>query len=181
MNITIGGKRIVHNYHHYIMSLLLDNFHNIECPGFRYRKATEEDISILKQGDFSVANMLPYLRREKQYATGLLFFEEHSEKPVGYIWIIRRGGNEMSYKIRNVDGLISCVCVFPEFRGRNIVNLMLAEVVNLLKAEGCKNVALGVNTDNIAAIRAYKKAGFVVAGKKKYIRVLRKNIPYHTI
>ena len=181
MNITVGGKRLIHAYHHYIMRLDLVQFHRLECNGYRFRKVTESDIDILKRGDFSIANMLPYLRREKQYATGLLFFEEKTDKPVGYIWVVRRGGNEMSYRIRQIDGLISCVCVFQEFRGHNIANLMLSEIVNLMKADGFGNVALGVNTDNEPAIHAYTKAGFVVTGEKKYIRVLRKNIPYHTV
>ena len=181
MNVTIGGKRLIHSYHHYVMSLDLDRFRSMACVGYRCRVVTENDIDVLKRGDFAVANMLPYLRKEHKYATGLLFFEEATEKPVGYIWVIRRGGNEMSYRIRNVDGFISCVCVFPEFRGRNIANRMLAEIVDLLKREDCRMVALGVNTDNAPAIRAYEKAGFAVTGEKKYLRVLRKNLPYHTV
>ena len=181
MNITIGGRRLIHSYHHFIMGLNLQDFHCIECNGYKWRNVTEDDIGVLKKGDFAVANMLPYLRSESKYASGLLFFEENTNVPVGYIWVIRRGGNEMSYKIRNVDGLISCVCVFSEFRGRNIANLMISRIVDILKTEGCTNVALGVNTDNTAAIRTYKKAGFEVLDEKKYLRVLRKNIPYHTV
>ncbi len=181
MNITFLGKRIVHNYHHYIMTLNLDQFKGIKCDGYKYREVTRGDIEILGQGEFSVANMLPYLASEKKYSTGLLFFDKKNGNPVGYIWVIRRGGNEMSYRIRNIDGLISCVCVFKEYRGQNIANLMLSKIVGLLEEEGCTSVSLGVNTDNVSAIRAYEKAGFIVTGEKKYLRMLRKNIPYHTV
>ena len=181
MNIAIGGKRVIHSYHHYIMSLALENFNKVECDGYHYRIVKENDLSILKLGDFSVANMLPYLRKEKPYSTGLLFFEDQTNRPVGYIWVVRRGGNEMSYRIRNIDALISCVCVFKEYRGRNIANTMLSEIVNLLIKENAQKVALGVNTDNISAIHAYKKAGFNVVGQKKYLRILRRNIPYHVV
>lgn len=181
MNITFLGKRIVHKYHHYIMTLKLDQFKRIKCDGYKYREVTKDDIEILRQGEFSVANMLPYLTSEKNQSTGLLFFDIKNGSPVGYIWVIRRGGNEMSYRIRNIDGLISCVCVFKEYRGLNIANLMISTIVDLLKEEGCTSVSLGVNTDNVSAIRAYEKAGFKVTGEKKYLRVLRKNIPYHTI
>lgn len=181
MNISVAGKRVIHSYHHYIMSLNYDEFHSMGCNGFRFREVTEQDIDILKQGYFSVANMIKYLRKEKKYSTGLLFFDDLTDKPVGYIWVVRRGGNEMSYRVRNIDGVISCVCVFDEFRGRNIANFMLSSIVELLAMEGSKSVALGVNTDNTAAIRAYKKAGFSVVGEKKYLRVLRKNLPYHKV
>ena len=142
---------------------------------------TLSDINVLKEGDFSIQNMLPYLKQEKQYSTGLLCVEELTKRPMGFIWVIRRGGNEMVYKIRNVEALISCVCVFKEYRGKNIANGMIGKVVELLREEDGTEVALGVRTDNASAIRAYEKAGFRVTGEKKYLRILRKNIPYHIV
>lgn len=181
MTISIGGKNIINQYHHYIMTLRLDDFVSLECKGYEFRRVTLNDIDILKKGDFAIQNMLPYLKQEKQYSTGLLCIEEITKQPVGYIWVIRRGGNEMVYKIRNVEALISCVCVFKDFRGKNIANGMIGRVVELLREEGGTEVALGVRTDNVSAIRAYEKAGFRITGEKKYLRVLRKNIPYHTV
>lgn len=181
MNITVFGKRITHLYHHYIMKIDLDQFKQIKCDGYWFRSISEDDFEILKKGDFSLPNMTPYLRKEKKYSTGLLFFEDKANNPVGYIWVIRRGGNEMSYRIRNIDALISCVCVFKDYRGRNIANLMISEVVNILKAENCNQVALGVNTNNNAAIITYIKSGFRIVEEKKYFRVLRINVPYHII
>ena len=181
MNITIGGKKILHSYHHYIMELEVDQFKKISCEGFRSRTITEADIPILSQGDFALANMTPYLHKQKLFSTGLLFYEEASNQPVGYIWIVRRGGNEMSYRIRKIEGLISCVCVFKPFRGQNIANLMICEIVKIFKDEGHQKVALAVNTDNVSAIRAYEKAGFQKVDDKYFFRILRKNFPYHIL
>ena len=181
MAITIGGKTIINKYHHYIMTLRLPSFVSLDINGYSFREVTMDDIEILKKGDFSIQNMTPYLRRQKKYSTGLLFFDNEKNQPVGYIWVIRRGGNEMVYKIRNVEALISCVCVFKGFRGKNIANLMIGKIVELLYGEGGTEVALGVRTDNNSAIRAYEKAGFKITDEKKYIRVFRKNIPYHTV
>lgn len=180
MDITICGKRLIHSYHHYIMTLELNRFQHIDCSGYHCREITLDDIEILKKGDFSLPNMIPYLKKEKKYSTGFLFFDA-SDKPVGYIWVVRRGGNEMIYKVRCVEALISCVCVFKEFRGRNIANIMIGKIVELLRNNGGKEVALGVRTDNAPAIRAYEKAGFKVTGEKRYLRVLRKNIPCHEV
>ena len=181
MAITIGGRIIINKYHHYIMTLRLKAFASLGINGYSSREITMDDIEILKKGDFSIQNMIPYLKRQKKYSTGLIFFDKEKNQPVGYIWVIRRGGNEMVYKIRNVEALISCVCVFKEFRGKNIANLMIGKVVELLYNEGGTEVALGVRTDNNSAIIAYEKAGFKITDEKEYIRVLRKNIPYHTV
>lgn len=181
MTISIGGKNIINQYHHYIMTLRLDDYVSLECKGYEFRCITLNDIDILKKGDFAIQNMLPYLKQEKQYSTGLLCIEEKTKQPVGYIWVIRRGGNEMVYRIRNVEALISCVCVFKEYRGKNIANRLLGKVVELLRDEGGTEVALGVRTDNKNAIRAYEKAGFKVTDEKNYLRILRKNFPYHVV
>lgn len=125
--------------------------------------------------------MKPYLTREKEYSTGFLFFEKSSKKPVGYIWLIRRNGNELSYRVRKTDTVISCVFVFKEYRGRNIANLMISKVIETLREEGGTEVALGVRKANAAAIRAYEKCGFQITGEKTYSRILRKTFPYHII
>lgn len=181
MTLSIAGKSIINRYHHYIMTLRLTDYVSLNCKGYEFRNITLDDIDILKKGDFAIQNMLPYLKREKRYATGLLCVEQTTGTPVGYIWVIRRGGNEMVYKIRRVEALISCVCVFKKYRGRNIANIMIGRIVELLRDEGGNEVALGVRTDNKPAIRAYEKAGFKVTDEKKYLRILRKNFPYHEV
>lgn len=68
-----------------------------------------------------------------------------------------------------------------EYRGKNIANRMLGKIVELLWDEGGTEVTLGVRTDNKTAIRAYEKAGFKVTDEKTYLRILRKNFPYHVV
>lgn len=89
--------------------------------------------------------------------------------------------NRTVYRIRNVEALISCACVFKEYRGKSIANRMLGKVVELLWDEGGTEMALGVRTDNKTAIRAYEKASFKVTDEKTYLRILRKNFPYHVV
>lgn len=182
MKIVIGGKKVVYPYRHLIMQLKLEEFRTAACDGsFRAKEITENDVEILRRGDFALANMLPYLRKQKRFATGFLFYEVGTDVPVGYIWVVRRGGNEMSYRIREIDAIISCVCVFREYRGRNIANRMLAEIVALLQKEGCSEVTLAVSADNQPAIRAYEKAGFSKVSEKHFLRILRKCFPYHKL
>lgn len=50
----------------------------------------------------------------------------------------------------------------PEFRGRGVAGEVLAVTSNWLKANrGITQILLGVSADNVAAIRAYERAGFV--------------------
>ena len=181
MNISFMGRRIFHIYDHDIMKLDICDYKSVNRCGYKCRRITLNDIDILKKGDFSLANMLPYLKKEKNYSTGLLFIEENSNLPVGYIWLIRRGGNDMTYRVRKTDGLISCVCVFEKYRGHGIAGVMIDGIVKLLKTENCKEVKLGVRSDNYSAIKAYKKAGFYKVDSKHFVRILRKNIPYYKI
>ena len=181
MNITVFGKRVFSIYNHNIMSLNICDHKSKSSLEYKYRKVALSDIDILKRGDFSLANMLPYLKKERNYATGLLFSEVKTDCPVGYIWIIRRGGNDMTYRVRETDGLISCVCVFEEYRGRGIAGIMIDDIVKILKEDNCKEVKLGVRSDNYSAIKAYEKAGFCKVDSKCFIRILRKNIPYYKV
>lgn len=119
------------------------------------------------------------MRRNIQQA--FCFLKRAVKKPVGYIWLIRRNGNELSYRVRKTDTVISCVFVFKEYRGRNIANLMISKVIETLREEGGTEVALGVRKANAAAIRAYEKCGFQITGEKTYSRILRKTFPYHII
>jgi [ribosomal protein S5]-alanine N-acetyltransferase len=52
----------------------------------------------------------------------------------------------------------------PEYRGKGVTaEVLMASAQWLREHRAVKQIVLGVNTDNHAAIRAYEKAGFVVA------------------
>lgn len=174
----VFGRRVVHFYHHFIMRMKVLDFRRINETGLRVRRIQMEDLPILAAGDFAIANMKKYLM-EGQKTEGYLFFL--NEIAVGYLWIVKKGGKELSYKIETYDAFLSCVCVFPEFRGQNIVNEMIGYIVSRMKTLGLSELGLGVNTDNIPAIRAYQKAGFEIVRERKYLRVLRRNFPYYSL
>lgn len=177
--ISIGNKRLVHFYHHYIMGVSVDEFQKLCKEPLTCKLISEEDLVIIERGDFAIANMRKYLTNDKEYAEGYLFFIDG--EPVGYLWIVKKGGNELSYKIKTFDAFLSCVCVFKEYRGRNIANGMIEYIVKKMRANSMTSLGLGVNTDNAPAIAAYIKAGFSVIAERKYPRVFRKNLPYYSI
>jgi uncharacterized protein len=56
------------------------------------------------------------------------------------------------------------VYVDPAWRGRGLGGDAVAAVADELRREGAPGVTLHVRADNVAALRAYERGGFVVRG-----------------
>jgi ribosomal protein S18 acetylase RimI-like enzyme len=56
------------------------------------------------------------------------------------------------------------VATHPERRGRGLARGACAALVGALLDDGCATIALNVSEDNVAAIAAYERIGFAVAG-----------------
>ena len=50
--------------------------------------------------------------------------------------------------------------VHPEYRGKGINRLLIKELTNWAKKQGVLEIRLQVYSENVAAVRAYEKAGF---------------------
>ena len=80
-----------------------------------------------------------------------IIHEYFSNKPVGYVQLIERSGHtEFRIKI-------------PEFKNRNLGygSQTLNHIISLAKEIGIKQLYLQVRKDNYAAIRLYRKFGFI--------------------
>ncbi|MDD5181904.1 MAG: GNAT family N-acetyltransferase [Candidatus Nanoarchaeia archaeon] len=64
------------------------------------------------------------------------------------------------FKYRN-NGFIESVYVLPVFRGKGIGTLLLKSAIKWLKKNKMSFITLAVHEQNIPAINAYKKSGFV--------------------
>lgn len=92
-----------------------------------------------------------------------------------------KGGNDLEYKIRNVDAYIFDVYVNETFRGAGFAGEMIRCEMEHLHHNGLETACLAVALSNKSAIRAYEKVGFVTAYDKKFARVLKINIPYYEL
>ena len=93
-----------------------------------------------------------------------------------------KNGDELEYRIRNIDAFIFNVFINEELRGNGYCGKMIQLLVSRLKMEkSISEVYLAVSEDNLAAINAYHKIGFISVYKKRFFRVLRHNIPYHIL
>jgi ribosomal protein S18 acetylase RimI-like enzyme len=62
-------------------------------------------------------------------------------------------------------GWIFNVAAHPDFRGRGILQALLADLADHARAMGIERLAAHVRADNLRARRAYEKAGFRCAGQ----------------
>ena len=50
--------------------------------------------------------MKDYLINQSNTAVGYMFKEVGTDALIGYIWLMHKGGNEIQYRIRNIDAFI---------------------------------------------------------------------------
>jgi [ribosomal protein S18]-alanine N-acetyltransferase len=75
-------------------------------------------------------------------------------------------GYAVYWKIAD-DVQINNIAVHPEFRGRSLGDRLLAHILETVKAQGARVVALEVRPSNTSAISLYRKHGFTVVGKRR--------------
>jgi ribosomal protein S18 acetylase RimI-like enzyme len=70
---------------------------------------------------------------------------------------IRRSKPSLNHE---VDSYLGFMYVLPEFRGQGVNRQILNQLLDWSREQGARDLYLDVYSDNIAAINAYKKAGF---------------------
>ena len=69
-----------------------------------------------------------------------------------------------------LDGawVVESVATMPEFRRRGMVDALMAEILEAGRASGHRIAQLTILIGNVAAQRAYEKAGFIVTDQKRH-------------
>jgi len=63
---------------------------------------------------------------------------------------------------------VTNIAVMPQYRGRGIAGQLVAAMIKNAEAHGCQAITLEVRVGNEAAIRLYRKYGFVTEGIRKH-------------
>lgn len=177
--IKIAGKRILSTFVHYIMSL--------ECGKCRLSSENKlRPINVTDTPEQMIGGVysLAAERRIVMKNSGkcdVYVFKDEAGNSVGTISVMYRGGNEIEYKIRNIDAFIYNVRTDEAYRGRGYAGMMIESVCRELSSKGIDKVYLAVSTNNESAIKAYKKSGFVTEKTSCFIRFLKINIPYREL
>jgi RimJ/RimL family protein N-acetyltransferase len=99
----------------------------------------------------------PWLAREFRSRSRAHFvLADEADRPLALIGMRRRLSESRVHLIR--------VGVRPEARGRGLAGRLIEAVAQIARAGGAGRLTLNVYGANSAAVRAYEKAGFAVAG-----------------
>lgn len=181
LSFSVFGKKIITYYQHYIMERTIhfadikSNLHPV------LRTITIENIDELKKlKGFDIEYIKKLLKKYENKVFGIGAFIDN--EIVGYAWCAFKGARDRQYLVRETDVYIFDVFVGEQFRGHGFAPMLIDELIKTYVGTSENvTICLAVRKDNISAIKAYKKIGFVVKGEKAFLRVLKVNIPQHKL
>ena len=176
MRIVLFGKTIISFYSHYFCSLSLKGLPEVTQP-----RLTSFEISNSDMGDIELAkSMKKVLAREENPVKGYGFRDGNGET-VGHLFVMKKGGREVLYKVKKAEPYLFGVKVFESFRGNGFAAEMIAMLGERLKAQGAEKLYFTVQKRNKSALRLYEKLGYKRLGSRHFVRLWRFNIPFHTL
>lgn len=173
------GKSIVALYHQWIMSLDYSQTKATLTLNLRMQNVSDQYDRII-EGTYSKQLCINLLKRNAGRCETFVFTDT-TNTAIGTASIMYKGGDDLEYRVRNADAFIYNVAVIPQLRGQGYAGEMVQLLMRYLKERGISKAYLAVSTDNIPAIRAYEKAGFQKEREVSFLRILRRNFPYHVV
>lgn len=173
MKIVLFGKRILMTYHHVYYRLSYSDFLTSSNKTLVMFPITKDDYDTLRLSS-SLRHMLD---EQPNYVKGYGFRDSDSNT-VGHLFLMKKGGNEVLYKIRKIDSYLFALRVFSEYQGKGYGEEIMTQVIEELHNDGVDTVFLTVKKNNKQAIHIYDKLGMKAIGRKFFIRIGRYNIPY---
>lgn len=164
---------------HYIMKLLLSNKTDELYNNYNLQLVTNQ--CDLIDGTYTVPMQKKLINKNLNYCETYICKNKSTDSTVGIVSVMYKGGNELEYRIRNIDAFIYNLMVLPSQRGNGIAGCMLLLLEEIFKMKRISSVCLAVSIDNHSAIKAYKKVGCEIIANKSFVRFMRINIPYYCL
>ena len=111
------------------------------------------------------------------------FRDRDSGETMGFYWLFLQGACDLEYRVKG-DGscaLISYVFVYEKFRGQRFMERMFQHAFAVCREEGVRFLYASVRRNNASAWKAYGRIGYEEMGSRRFLRVLRRNIPPQSI
>ena len=137
--------------------------------------------SELIDGTYTISLQKKIINNNSGKCDTFILKEINTQRSIGVISVMYKGGDELEYKIRNIDAFIYNVMIDESVRGNGYAGVMIKKLGSILKNKGIREAYLAVSIDNNGAITAYRKTGFEVVEEKKFIRTMKINIPYYRL
>jgi ribosomal-protein-alanine N-acetyltransferase len=130
------------------------------APALALRRMTAADLdAVLNLDQRSFAN--PWPRRSFEF--------ELNENRASHQWVAEVGGRVVGVIVAWLlvdEAHIATIAVEPELRGRGIAARLLCAALQDLAVRGAASAALEVRPSNAAALRLYRRFGFVETGRR---------------
>ena len=173
-------RGIISFRHHYIMKITFSDILRDESDvNLDLIKVSKE--SELIDGTYTTGLQKKLIDENIGKCETYILKDMTAPKSIGIVSVMLKGGDELEYRIRNIDAFIYNVMIDKSVRGRGYAGVMIKMLGLELKSKSINEAYLAVSTDNTSAIRAYQKVGFEVVGEKWFVRTLKRNIPYYII
>lgn len=173
MQIRLLNKTLLTTYNHYYYMLSFDRLRPVNENRLECFEISDNNLDLIH-----LSGALKKMLHEQPDCVKGYGFKDFDGNVIGHVFLMKRGGREVLYKIETIDAYLFAVRVFDEFRGRSYAGEMITHLVNKLREEGVESLYLTVKKNNASAIRVYEKLGFDLIGSKFFIRVWKYNVPY---
>lgn len=140
-----------------------------------HRKATQNDLQFIYDL-YMHPQVNPYLLYEPMNIEEFKsIFDKLLEPEIKYIFMDEMGTSvgmfklfPLTYRASHI-AYLGGLAIHPHYAGKGFGLKIMQEIIDLSKQKGYKRIELSVSTENLGAIRLYKKVGFEEEGvMRKY-------------
>lgn len=171
-------RGIISFRHHYIMRIRFEDSPEEEiCSNLILKRVSDE--TELIAGTYSVSLQKKILDMNTGKCDTFILKENNMHNNIGILSVMYKGGDELEYKIRDIEAFIYNVKIAESFRGKGFAGIMIRMLGAQLRKRDIRESYLAVSTDNYSAIKAYSKIGFETIAERRFIRTLKRNFPYY--
>lgn len=140
-----------------------------------HRKVTQNDLQFIHDL-YMHPRVNPYLLYEPMNVEEFKpIFDKLLESEVKYIFMDKNSSSIGMFKLfpwtyrASHIAYLGGLAIHPAFAGKGFGRKMMQEIIDLANQQGYKRIELSVATENLRAIKLYKKVGFQEEGiMKKY-------------
>ncbi len=146
-----------------------------------HRKATQNDLQFIYDL-YMHPQVNPYLLYEPMEIEEFKpIFDKLLEHESKYIFMDEKGSPvgmfklfPLTYRASHI-AYLGGLAIHPAYAGKGFGLKMMQEIINLASQQGYKRIELSVATENLGAIKLYKKVGFETEGiMRKYAYLKQK-------
>lgn len=176
-SIKILNRNLFTYYNHLIYEICdkIDCF--FDTSKLKIELMNEDNISKCSNSDFDPKYILKLKKKYPNKFVGIILMTEKGDI-CGYICGLYPKSKEIQYRIEYIDFFVKYVYIYPKYRGKRLVQVLFCRLFETIDKE---KIFLAVRKNNMAAIKAYEKIGGKAVSKKKFIRILKLNLPYYKI